>query len=358
MRSLLSERLGIETAIFGFSQSREVVAAISNAGGMGVLGTVRRTPEQTAADLRWLSEQTDKPFGVDIVYPATEAATVAPSVRDELPAAQVEFVDQLAQRWRIPPARDAGRVDLYAGTQLTMTAARGHTEAALANATAFVVSALGVPPADVIEAVHAQGGLVGALIGSAEHARRQVAAGVDVVVAQGHEAGGHVGRISTLVLVPEVVDAVPGTAVLAAGGIGDGRQVAAIEALGAQGAWLGSLWLTTRESVTPDAIKQRLLSATAEDTTVSRAYSGRTVRLLATDWLRAWDEPGAPQPLKAPLQGALVHDTFTSIAEHGIPELVTTPVGQIVGVLGRDDTVAAAMHRLHVEYADATARRG
>jgi NAD(P)H-dependent flavin oxidoreductase YrpB (nitropropane dioxygenase family) len=237
-----------------------------------------------------------------------------------------------------------------------MALARRHTEAALAHATAFVVSALGVPPADVIEAVHARGGLVGALIGSAEHARRQVAAGVDVVVAQGHEAGGHVGRISTLVLVPEVVDAVPGTAVLAAGGIGDGRQIAAIEALGAQGAWLGSLWLTTRESVTPDAIKQRLLSATAEDTTVSRAYSGRTVRLLATDWLRAWDEPGAPQPLKAPLQGALVHETFTSIAEHGMPELVTTPVGQIVGVLGRDDTVGDAIGRLQAEYRTATAR--
>jgi NAD(P)H-dependent flavin oxidoreductase YrpB (nitropropane dioxygenase family) len=347
----LTRQFGLDVPIYGFSHSRAVVAAISAAGGLGVLGTVRRTPGELAADLDWVSAHVaGRPFGVDIVYPASAATEDPEHSRDLLPSEHLHFVAGLRERFGIPPADDPGRADLYSGHRLTLGSAREFTELTLNHGVALIVSALGVPPPDLVARIHARGTLLGALVGSPRHARRQVDAGVDIIVAQGTEAGGHVGQLSTLVLVPQVVDAVPGTPVLAAGGIGDGRQLAAVEALGAAGGWLGSIWMTTRESIATPGVKRRLLAASSEDTVVTKAYSGKTVRLLNTPWLGAWTEPGAPAPLRAPLQGLLIHETMTSIAEHDLGELVTSPIGQIVGVMNEEETVASVMHRLTESY--------
>src|SRR5262249_28553497 len=154
--------------------------------------------------------------------------------------------------------------------------------------------------------------LVAALSGKAEHARRHVARGVDIIIAQGYEAGGHTGEIASMVLVPEIVDAVGGDVpVLAAGGIGSGRQFVAAPALGAARVWLGSAWVTTEEWALPSdlpAMRAALLAATSSDTVRSRIYSGKPARLLKNRWTDAWSEPGAPDPLPMPLQNILVSE--------------------------------------------------
>lgn len=206
----------------------------------------------------------------------------------------------------------------------------------------------------MIAAARAKGVLLGALVGSPRHAERQIEAGTDILIAQGHEAGGHVGSMSTMTLVPQVVDAAGGRPVLAAGGIANGRQMAAALTLGAQGVWLGSVWLTTVESDLQTGLVDRLLAATSSDTIVSRSYSGKPARLLRTPWVEAWEEESTPSPLPTPLQGLLVRDAMTSAVEHGITPVLGTPVGQVVGQLTRRETCAGVIGRLAEEFIDAT----
>jgi NAD(P)H-dependent flavin oxidoreductase YrpB (nitropropane dioxygenase family) len=202
--------------------------------------------------------------------------------------------------------------------------------------------------------------LVAALAGKAAHARHHVAAGVDIVVAQGYEAGGHTGEIASMVLIPEIVDAVGADApVLAAGGIGCGRQIAAALALGAVGVWMGSAWLTTREyaltSAAP-ALREALLAATSSDTVRSRIYSGKPARLLRNRWTQAWTEPGAPEPLPMPLQNLLVSEAHRRLMASGQPDVVPMPVGQIVGRMNEVHSVAEVMAALVTETSDAMDR--
>jgi NAD(P)H-dependent flavin oxidoreductase YrpB (nitropropane dioxygenase family) len=191
----------------------------------------------------------------------------------------------------------------------------------------------------VVDRAHERGMKVGALVGTAGHAMKQVADGVDIVIAQGTEAGGHTGEISTMVLVPEVVDAVHPTPVLAAGGIGSGRQVAAALALGAEGVWTGSVWLTVREADTPPALLSKLLAAKATETVRSRSWSGKPIRMLRTPWTDAWESETSPGTLPAPLQAVLFEEADRRIQRSGHAELAGTPVGQIVG---RMNTVRSA----------------
>jgi NAD(P)H-dependent flavin oxidoreductase YrpB (nitropropane dioxygenase family) len=222
--------------------------------------------------------------------------------------------------------------------------ARQHVEVAMAHPARLIANALGPPPADVIARAHDHGMLVAALAGKAEHARAQVAGGVDIVVAQGYEAGGHTGEIASMVLVPEIVDAVgPQVPVLAAGGIGCGRQVAAALALGAVGVWMGSAWLTTEEYALTSAVgalREALLAATSSDTVRSRIYSGKPARLLKNRWTQAWTEPGAPEPLQMPLQNLLVSEAHQRLIRSGNPDVVPMPVGQIVGRMNEVRPVA------------------
>jgi len=242
--------------------------------------------------------------------------------------------------------------------------ARSHVDVALGHRIALIANALGSPPKDVIDQAHEKGVPVAALAGAVEHARRHVENGVDIVIAQGYEAGGHTGEIASMVLVPEIVDALgDSAAVLAAGGIGSGRQVAAALALGASGVWMGSYWLTTSEyklgsasGEGPSAIQRALLGATSADTVRSRIYSGKPARLLKTKWTEAWSNPGAPAPLPMPLQNLLVSDAHQRIAASENPEVVAMPVGQIVGRMNEIRPVAEVMAELVSGFEDARTR--
>lgn len=351
MRTPICVRLGIEYPIFAFSHCRDVVAAVSRAGGFGVLGVSRHSPEELAVDLEWIAEQSGgRPFGVDLIFPTTFAGNDLDALGASVPDEHREFVRGLMERFDVPAPADQDSARLYSAHKLTPDNARALAEVALDADIAMLVSALGLPPEDLADRARARGIVLGALVGTPRQAQRQLDGGMDVLIAQGNEAGGHVGDISTMVLVPQVVDLAGDRPVLAAGGIADGRQVAAALALGAQGAWLGSAWLTTQESDLQPGLVARLLDASSSDTVVSKSYSGKPVRLLRTPWVKAWEEDGAPRPLPAPQQGLLVRDAMTSAVEHGIPEVLGTPLGQVVGQLRRQETCAMVVGRLVEEF--------
>jgi NAD(P)H-dependent flavin oxidoreductase YrpB (nitropropane dioxygenase family) len=362
MRTALCDQLGIEHPIVGFTPSEHVAAAISRAGGLGVLGCVRFND---AADLDkvldWMDANTDgRPYGIDVVMPAkVPAEGAAIDLNRLIPAGHREFVDQTLIRLGVPPLPD----DSLASEGVLgwlHSVARAQVEVALAHPARLIANALGSPPADVIDVAHDRGVLVAALAGKAAHARSHVAAGVDIVVAQGYEAGGHTGEIASMVLVPEVVDAVsPDVPVLAAGGIGSGRQIAAALALGAAGVWMGSAWLITTEyaGLSPlPGLREALLAATSSDTVRSRIYSGKPARLLKNSWTDAWLRPGAPEPLPMPLQNLLVAQAHQRLMRSGNPDVIPMPVGQIVGRMNEVRPVADVIGSLVAELDETVAR--
>ncbi|RCW44540.1 NAD(P)H-dependent flavin oxidoreductase YrpB (nitropropane dioxygenase family) [Halopolyspora algeriensis] len=361
MRTSLCDTLGVEHPIVGFTPSEHVAAAISRAGGFGVLGCVRfNDADELDRVLDWMDRNTDgRPYGVDIVMPSkvpTEGTDV--DLAEMIPAEHREFVDRTLERLGVP---DLPEEDEQSDSVLGWlhSVARSHVDVALQHPVKLIANALGSPPRDVIERAHDHDILVAALAGKGEHAQRQVDDGVDLVVAQGHEAGGHTGEIATMVLVPEIVDAVGDRVpVLAAGGIGSGRQVAAALALGASGAWMGSYWLSTAEyalTAGDTAMQQALLKAGSGDTVRSRIYTGKPARLLKTRWTEAWSEPGAPEPLPMPLQNVLVSQAHRRIMRSDDPEVVSMPVGQIVGRMNEirrvDDVMAGLLREVDETFA-------
>jgi NAD(P)H-dependent flavin oxidoreductase YrpB (nitropropane dioxygenase family) len=362
MRTPLCDTLGIEYPIAGFTPSEHVAAAISRAGGLGVLGCVRfNEAAELDAVLDWMDRNTDgKPYGVDIVMPAkvpTEGTQV--DLDQLIPAGHKDFVERTLMKLGVPPLAAGERTSAGVLGWLH-SVARSHVDVALSHPIRLIANALGSPPDDVIERAHERGVPVAALAGKAEHARRHVDNGVDIVVAQGYEAGGHTGEIATMVLVPEIVDAVGDRApVLAAGGIGSGRQIAAAMVLGAAGVWMGSYWLTTAEyqqTMGESALQPALLRASSSDTVRSRIYSGKPARLLKSRWTEAWSEPDAPQPLPMPLQNLLVGEAHQRLMRSGDPGVVAMPVGQIVGRMNEILPVSEAMARLVREVGDALSR--
>ena len=364
MRTSLCTLLGIEYPIAGFTPSEHVAAAISRAGGLGVLGCVRfNDPADLDTVLDWMDKNTDgRPYGVDVVMPATVPAEgAAADLSTMIPEGHRQFVADTLVKLGVPPlAGDSAAGDGVLGWLHSV--ARQHVEVALAHPAKLIANALGPPPPDVITRAHENGMLVAALAGKAAHARSHVDNGVDIVVAQGYEAGGHTGEIASMVLIPEVVDAVGRRVpVLAAGGIGSGRQIAAALALGAVGVWMGSVWLTTEEyapSAATPAVRSALLAATSSDTVRSRVYSGKPARLLRNRWTQAWEQPDAPQPLPMPLQNLLVSDAHRRLLQSGQPDVVPMPVGQIVGRMNEVRPVAEVMTALLAETDEALARLG
>ncbi len=358
----LCDRLGIDYPILGFTPSEHVAAAISRAGGLGVLGCVRYNDAAELDDaLTWMDANTDgRPYGVDVVMPANVPAEGTQFDLSKLiPDGHREFVDQTLLRLGVPPLPADGQA--RAGVLGWLhSVARAHVEVALAHPVRLIANALGSPPDDVIASSRNQGIAVAALAGTAAHAARHVSRGVDIVVAQGYEAGGHTGEIASMVLVPEVVDAVGGDVpVLAAGGIGSGRQIAAALALGAVGVWMGSYWLTTSEyaqSIEVSGLHRALINASSSDTVRSKIYSGKPARLLKNKWTQAWDDPQAPDPLPMPLQNLLVSEAHQRLMRSGDPDLVPMPVGQIVGRMNDIRPVAQVMATLVAE-ADETLTR-
>ncbi|MGW1071977.1 NAD(P)H-dependent flavin oxidoreductase [Streptomyces sp. NPDC002537] len=359
MRTELSQRLGIEHAVFGFTPFPAVAAAITRAGGLGVLGAVRYAdPGALRRDLDWLAEHTDgKPYGLDVVMPAKKVEGVTEAdVEAMIPDGHRRFVAETLARHGVPELAEGER----SGWRITgwmEEVARAQLDVAFDYPLALLANALGAPPADVVRRAHDRDVLVAALAGSARHAVRHRDAGVDVVVAQGYEAGGHTGEIATMVLTPEVVRAVDPLPVLAAGGIGSGEQIAAGLALGAQGVWLGSLWLTTEEAgLRSPALVAKLLAAGSGDTVRSRALTGKPARQLRTAWTDAWDAPDGPGPLPMPLQGLLVAEALSRIQKYEAEPLLGTPVGQIVGRMNECRSVRAVFDDLTSDFERAVTR--
>lgn len=352
MQTELARRIGVEYPIFAFSHCRDVVAAVTDAGGVGVLGTTRQSPEELHFDLKWLDEHLDgKPYGVDVLFPVKSLGDDLEALSSQIPQSNREFVDALRERFKIPLPKDAASYS-HSGDNLipTFERAREKMDVVLAHRPTLMASALGTPPADIVGTVKDKGCILVGMVGAPGQAARHIEAGAEIIVAQGTEAGGHTGEISTLVLTPQVVDEVSPIPVLAAGGIGDGRQIAAALAMGAQGVWTGSLWLTTVESNLEEQVKAKLLRATSKDTVRSRCLTGKPIRQLRTPWVAAWDEPAAPAALPSPLQGMLVRDSMTAIFDYSVEPVMGTAVGQIVGTMSEIRTVRRVMEELVEEF--------
>jgi NAD(P)H-dependent flavin oxidoreductase YrpB (nitropropane dioxygenase family) len=380
MRTGICDQLGIEYPVLAFSHCRDVVAAVTRGGGFGVLGATAYSPEQLDVELRWIDEAVGgMPYGVDVLVPEKLAGMERGGGFDPgalnalIPEEHRRFLDSLLEKYGIEPTApghedgeddpDAGgpssREGIAAG--LSGEGALRLIEVALTHPIRLVANALGAPPPEMIKAAHAADIPVAALAGKREHAARHVAADVDIVVAQGYEAGGHTGEIATMVLVPEIVDAVAPRPVLAAGGIARGRQMAAAMALGAQGVWTGSVWLTTAEAETHPAVKEKFLAATSSDTVRSRSITGKPARQLKSAWTDAWDGPDSPGPLPMPLQPLLVDYALHRIrraaaaGRPGATQLVNYFVGQVVGSLDTVRPARQVLHEMIEEYVDVVA---
>jgi NAD(P)H-dependent flavin oxidoreductase YrpB (nitropropane dioxygenase family) len=344
LQTSLCRRLGIELPIFGFSHSIDVTVAIAESGGFPVFGVGREAPEHIGSAIDAIRRRLgSRPFGVDIMYPrlAADEPDLATAIA-KIPARHKDFVASLRHKYRIPNESEPN----FFSTHIRNAALfRAQTEAVLESEADAVVTAVGLPP-EVIATARERGKLTFALVGSTHHVAKARAAGVDVIVAQGYDGGGHTGAVGTFTLVPQVIEAAPDVPVLAAGGIGCGRQIAAALALGAAGVWLGTAWMATTEYAAPPVLLKKLLAARSEDTTITRSHSGKPCRVLRSAWSDAWDDPSAPAPLPMPYQQALIGDVLGSIAEHQIEPLVYEAAGQSVAWFNEATTVADVIGRL------------
>ncbi|HVJ95992.1 MAG TPA: nitronate monooxygenase family protein [Acidimicrobiia bacterium] len=367
MRTPICDELGIEFPIFAFTHCRDVVVAVSKAGGFGVLGAVGFSPEQLEIELNWIDEHIgDRPYGVDIVIPNKyegmdanmSGDDLAQMLRDMVPQQHLDFARKLLLDHGVP-LPDAGEdnsLQLLGWTEATATP---QVDIALQHPKmTLIANALGTPPVDMIERIHAEGRKVAALCGSPYQAMKHAEADVDIIIAQGGEGGGHCGEVGSIVLWPQVVKAVAPRPVLAAGGIGNGAQIAAALALGCQGAWSGSQWLMVEESENTPVQQAAYMAAGSRDTVRSRSFTGKPCRMLKNDWTEAWNTEGNPEPLGMPLQYMV--SGMAVAATHRWPDqtvdVAFNPVGQVVGQFEKVEKTAAVIERWVNEYLEATER--
>lgn len=371
MISPLCERFGIEFPLFAFSHCRDVVAEVTKAGGFGVLGAAGHTPESLEIELSWIDEQVgDKPYGVDIIVPNSiddkESANVsAEEIEARIPPEHKAYVESILARNGIDTHDLWTRPRDGHGDNMRERGASAILDVAFAHPIKLIVNALGVPPRFMMERARDEGVAVGALTGAKEHAIKHCETGVDLLIVSGTEAGGHCGEVSTLVLVPEVLDAIrdfPDVAVVAAGGIVTGRQMAACMAMGAQGAWTGSVWLTTVEAETNPAVKAKMLAANSRQTVRSKSRTGKYTRQLRSPWTDAWQAEEAPTPLPMPLQSLVSEPALRKInklAEAGDPQaknLATYWVGQGVGLMNDSVSARTVVYEFMEDFAAAAER--
>ena len=376
MRTPLCEMFGIEVPIFAFSHCRDVVAAVSRAGGLGVLGALAFSNEQLEIELGWIDDNVDgKPYGVDVVMPASyvgkeegagqrdAAGDVDASVFEKLiPQQHKDFIEKVLQEYEVPPLPEGLRRQTSGLLAWTEGGGRSQVDISLKHPIRLLVNALGPPPKDVVDLAHQHDVPVAALVGTPQQAIRQKDQGVDIIVAVGTEAGGHTGEIASMVLIPDVVDAVEPTPVLGAGGIATGRQAAAAMALGAEGVWTGSIWLTVEESDTTPDLKAKLYGAESRDAVRSRSLTGKTARMLRTPWTEAWESPESPGTLPMPLQYMATANANARIGywsrsgKSRARELQGIPVGQIVSRMNHEVTSADVIYQFMEEFVDTVER--
>ena len=348
MKSRICDMFGIEFPLIAFTHCRDVVCEVSKAGGLGVLGAAGYGPEQLEIELNWIDEHIDgKPYGVDLIVPTSMANKDESASADEIasmvPDEHKMFASNILARHNVDTS------DVYEQTPrgrgggfLGEKRAESILDVAFSHPISLIVNALGVPPAYMMEIAREKGVRTGALVGAKHHAIKQAEFGVDVLVVAGTEAGGHCGEVSTMVLVPEVAQAVekyPNVSIVAAGGIVTGRQMAASMAMGADGVWTGSVWLTTTESEVSPVIKEKFLSASSNQTVRSTSRTGKHSRQIRSPWTDAWESEEAPDPLPMPLQSMISEPALgkvTRLAEaghDGAKQLATYWVGQGVGMM-------------------------
>jgi NAD(P)H-dependent flavin oxidoreductase YrpB (nitropropane dioxygenase family) len=347
MKTAFTKLVGVEHPLVGFNRSPAVVAEVSRSGALGVLAATAYRPEELDAQLTWIEERVgDMPYGVDLLIPAKLAkgdpADLIASLRAQIPEEHIRFVEGLMAKYGIPRrAAEPEGGEHVPAVNTDPGIVSELLDVAFSHRIALVASALGTPPPYLVERGGEAGVVVGALVGNRKHAERQLAAGVDLLIAQGTEAGGHTGTIATMILTPEIVDVAGEVPVLAAGGIASGRQMAAALALGAAGVWCGSVWLSSEEDVATPVIKQKFLAASSSDTLRSPTRTGKPARQLRSAWHDEWERPDAPEPLPMPLQGLLVKSAWDRIdeaAEAGnerAVELESFYIGQVVGSFAR-----------------------
>ena len=367
MKSKVCEMLGIGFPLFAFSHCRDVVTAVSRAGGFGVLGATAHSPATIEQELKWIDDHIDgKPYGVDVLIPentstAGEKNVTWRNLEARVPDAHRDFTRKLLKTYGIELAAPA--VADNQAQPFDPQSALAMLEVSFRHPIKLIANALGVPPKEMIEMGKAHGVPVAALVGAKEHALRQVAAGVDILVVQGTEAGGHCGEVSTMVLVPEVIKAIKqvrDVPVLAAGGIMTGRQMAACMAMGAAGAWTGSVWLATTESETSEIFREKMIAASSRDAVRSRGRTGKPARQLRSAWTDAWDRaPDSPGALPMPLQSVISRDAFHAIDRAAAAgntrarDLVSYFVGQGVGLIDSVKSAGSVVQEFKEDFLDA-----
>lgn len=349
----ICKRLGIEHPIFGFSHEPDVVVAIAKAGGFPVLGLGRDAPEDIPDIVRDVEQRLEGlPYGIDLMLPANVPNQADPqSLRAALPKEHVEFVNQLRERFSIQPPSRPSFFTAHARSEAMFQA---QIDAVLNSNACAVATAIGLREELITEAKR-KGKLTFSLIGSVRHAHKALDMGVDVLVAQGYDAGGHTGTVGTMSLLPQIVEIADklNVPVLAAGGIATGQQILGCICSGAQGAWLGTLWMAAKENHTPPALLNRLIASTSEDTIISRAHSGKPCRVVRSEWIDAWEESDVPQALNMPYQQALTGDVFASIHEFENPRLIYEAAGQSIFGIRELTTIAAQMEKLVLQMGQA-----
>lgn len=367
MKTPICDMLGIEFPLFAFSHCRDVVAAVSRAGGFGVLGATSHSPESIRQELKWIDDHVDgKPYGLDVLF----AENMATSGQTD--------ISYNSLRRRVPPQHSAFAHDLLEKAGVVLTdrevsddapqpfdpgRAMEVLEASFEHPIRLIANALGVPPPAMIEMGKRHGVPVAALVGAKEHAIRQVNAGVDILVAQGTEAGGHCGEVTTMVLIPEVIKAIRpirDIPVLAAGGIMTGAQMAACMAMGAAGAWTGSVWLATMESETSEIFREKMIEASSRDAVRTRSRTGKPARQLRSSWTEAWErDPASPGALPMPMQSLVSESALRSADKAAAAgnakarEMVTYFVGQGVGLIDSVRSAGQVVQDFKMEFAEA-----
>jgi NAD(P)H-dependent flavin oxidoreductase YrpB (nitropropane dioxygenase family) len=365
MHTPICDELGIEFPIFAFTHCRDVVVAVSKAGGFGVLGAVGFSPEQLEIELKWIDEHIgDHTYGVDIVIPNKyegmdanmSSDDLTKMLQDMVPQQHLDFARKILTDHGVPmpEGEDDNSLRLLGWTEATATP---QVEISLQHPKmTLIANALGTPPEEIIDQIHAAGRKVAALCGSPYQALKHANADVDIIIAQGGEGGGHCGEVGSIVLWPQVVKAVAPRPVLAAGGIGSGQQIAAALALGCQGAWSGSQWLMVEEAENTPVQQQAYIDASSRDTTRSRSFTGKPCRMLKNEWTEAWENPENPDPLGMPLQYMV--SGMAVAATHRYPDetvdVAFNPVGQVVGQFEKVEKTAAVVERWVNEYIEAT----
>ena len=349
MNSKICEMLDIEFPLVAFTHCRDVVVAVSKAGGCGVLGAVGMSPEQLEQELKWIDEHIDgKPYGVDVLIPnkmvGKDEKFDAEKLVGMIPQEYADFRADVLENHDIPSPElrtiDTGGSGFAANTQ--SGGAKALLDVAFNHPIKLIANALGVPPDWMLKMGKDNDVKVAALLGTAQHAINQVEAGVDILVVSGTEAGGHCGSVSTMVLIPEVYEAIQpygDVPILAAGGIVTGKQMAAAMTMGASGAWCGSVWLTTVESEIHPIVKEKMIAANSSQTVRSRSRTGKHSRQLVSPWTEAWESDKAPDPLPMPLQPMVAEPALAKVnklaegGHDGAKGLATHWVGQGVGLM-------------------------